>query len=63
MKVTTNLKSGNFVDDLANTSCKSLMTAANVVNNANQQANSLANNAAGWTQSAWNSVMGWLNLS
>lgn len=61
MKVETNLKSGNALDDLANLSCKSLKYSAGFVNQADQQAGKLAGALNRGAQSTWNTIFGWLN--
>jgi hypothetical protein len=60
MKVETNLKSGNALNDVANLGCLSLQASANFINSADQQTRKLANNVNGALQSTWNTLTGWM---
>lgn len=60
MKVETNLKAGNVLNDVANLGCQSLNSSANFVNNANQQVNNLAKSVTSVGQTTWNKLTGWL---
>jgi hypothetical protein len=60
MKVQTNLKAGNSLNDVANLGCQSLQASANFVNGADRQSRRLVNNVTNATQSAWNTLTGWM---
>jgi len=60
MKVETNLKSGNILTGAANMGCQSLYGIAGFITRANQEAGNLANGASKLTQSAWNTLAGWI---
>jgi len=61
MKIETNLKAGNALNDVANLSCKGLNYSANFVNQAEQQASKLASSLSNGAQSVWNTAVGWLD--
>lgn len=61
MKVETNLKAGNALDDLANLSCKGLKYSVGFINHADRQASNLAGAINRGAQSTWNTVVGWLD--
>lgn len=61
MKLKTNLKSGNALDNLADLSCKSLKNSAGFINQADQQAGKLAGSLTRGIESTWNTIAGWLN--
>jgi hypothetical protein len=61
MKVETNLKAGNALNDLANLSCKSLKYSAGFINQADRQAAKLAGAVNNGAQTTWNTIVGWLN--
>lgn len=61
MKVETNLKAGNALNDLANLSCKTLNYSADFVNQADRQTTRLAGAVNNGAQATWNTVVGWLN--
>ena len=62
MKVNTDLKSGNIINDAANLINQGTAEAVNFVNQADQQARAVTSSVTDTVQSAWNSLTGWLNL-
>lgn len=60
MKVETNLKAGNALNDVANLGCQSMQASANFINLADKESRRLANNVTNVTQSAWNTLTGWM---
>lgn len=61
MRVETNLKAGNALDDLANLSCKSLKYSTDFINQADREANKLVGSLNRGAQSTWNTIVGWLD--
>jgi hypothetical protein len=53
MKVETNIKSGNALQDVASLGGQSLQASANFITSADQQARRLADNLSSAAQSAW----------
>lgn len=53
MKVETNIKSGNALQDVAGLGCQSLAASANFVTSADQQSRRLVDSLSGAAQSAW----------
>jgi len=60
MKVETNLKSGNALNDVANLGCQSMQASANFVNRADTESRKLVNDVTGAAQSVWNTLTGWM---
>jgi hypothetical protein len=60
MKVETNLKSGNALNDVANLGCQSMQVSANFVNRADTESRKLVNDVTGAAQSVWNTLTGWM---
>lgn len=58
MKVQTNLKSGNALQDIANLGSQSLQASANFITNADQQARRLGNSLSSAAQNAWDFTNG-----
>ncbi len=63
MKVNTNLKVGNALNDIASLGCQSAKASANFLNRADQEARNLAGNLNYAAQSTWNSLVGWVKPS
>jgi hypothetical protein len=60
MKVETNLKSGNALNDVAALGCESMQTSANFINRADKESRRLVNNVTDASQSVWNTLTGWM---
>jgi hypothetical protein len=62
MKVSTDLKSGNVINDAANLVSQGTAQVTGFVSAADQQARAVTQTVANTAQSAWNSLTGWLKI-
>jgi hypothetical protein len=57
MKVKTDIKAGNFIDDAVQSAKDATTTVTGWVSNANQDANQLVGTVSSTASSAWNSLV------
>lgn len=60
MKVATNLKAGNFLDNAIQTSSQGMQATVAFLNKANQSAENIIKNANSGLQAARNTLFGWI---
>lgn len=62
MKVDTDLKAGNFINDAVDLVNQGVSEVTDFVSTADQQARALTTNVTNTAQSIWNSLTGWVGL-